>query len=227
MTDFGDALRGLEQRTEAALGTLEHAGRWAEALAIYQSAGAEVDALAIPRDDPAFKSARRLRAYLLLREANALRALGRPAEAQPLAERELSAAMASGDRLSMARAMLSLGATCLANGEAERGQRLLDDARPMFEHVDDREHREGLGWWHIVQADLGNRGLLPRPPEHALAAAAEALAILRPLRNWPGIARAYAARARACERLGDTAAARQARAAEQMAAALIGRDPHG
>jgi tetratricopeptide (TPR) repeat protein len=212
----------IEKRTEAALGELEHEGRWAEALAIYAGAGAEVDALGIPRADPAYKPARRLRAYLYLREANALRALGRHAEAAPLADKELSAAMASGDHLSIARAMFSLGTTCVANGETERGLKLLADSKPMFAHHEDDDHRQGLGWWHVVMADLNNLGLHPALPQQALADADEALSILRPLKNWPGIARAHLARAAALERLGDSDSAKVAQTSAQMAQNLAG-----
>ena len=219
-SEYSAALREIEDRTQAALGALEQEGRWPEALAIYAGAGAEVDGLGIPRADPAHKPARRLRAYLYLREANALRALGRHAEATPLADMELSAAMASGDHLSIARAMFSLGTTCIANGERERGLKLLTDAKPMFAHHADDDHRQGLGWWHIVMADLSNGGFSDAPPQQALADADEALSILRPLKNWTGIARAHLARAAALERLGDTEGARVARTAARMAEAI-------
>jgi tetratricopeptide (TPR) repeat protein len=221
MPDFTAQLHELEVRTESALGALEQNDRWAEALEIYCSAGTEVDALRVPRPDPAYKPARQLRAYLYLREANALRALGRQAEAAPLGDLELSAAMASGNRLSIARAMFSLGSTCVANGEIERGLKLLDDARPMSEHNADPAHRQGLGWWYLIQADIGNTGLVRTAPEYALQASERALSFLRPLENWPGIARAHAARARAYERLGNAAAARVAHAAEQMAQEVL------
>ena len=221
MADAHAALSELEKRTDAALGSLEQTGQWAEALEIYQAAGAEVEALGVKRGDPTYRAARKLRAYLYLREANALRALGRHAEASPLASQELSAAMASGHHLTIARAMFSLGSTCLANGEVERGLKLLDDARPMFEHGEDAEHRQGLGWWYIIQADIGNGGLIAAAPEQALKAADQALAILRPLENWPGVIRAHAARARAYERMGEGEAARVARAAEKMAEAML------
>lgn len=217
---FDAALTELEQRTDEALGRLEQNGQWAEALARYQAAGAELEALGIPRRDPAHKAARRLRAFLYLREANALRALGRHAEARPLADAELSAAMASGDRLSIARAMFSLGSTCVANGEIERGLKLLADAGPMFAHHDDPEHRQGLGWWHIIQADLSNMGVSRTPPDEALKEADAALAILRPLENWSGVARAHQARAGALTRLEQPAEARVALAAGRMAGAL-------
>jgi hypothetical protein len=217
---YSDALADLEQRTDEALGHLEQNGQWAEALARYQAAGAELDALAIPRADAAYKPARRLQAFLYLRQANALRALGRHAEAQPLADLELSAAMASGDRLSISRAMFSLGTTCVANGEVARGLKLLADAGPMFAHHDDVEHREGLGWWHIIQADLSNLNISPAAPDQALKDAEAALALLRPLENWPGVSRAHLARAAALTRLDRPAEARVAETAGRMAEAL-------
>jgi hypothetical protein len=157
---------------------------------------------------------------LYLREANALRALGRHAEAAPLADMELSAAMASGDHLSIARAMFSLGTTCIANGDTERGLKLLADSKPMFAHHADDDHRQGLGWWHVVMADLSNGGFSAAPPQQALADADEALSLLRPLKNWPGITRAHLARAAALERLGDEAGAKVARTAAGMAQAV-------
>ncbi len=227
MTDPATQLGELEHRTHQALGTLEQDNRWEEALAIYRAAGAEADALVqgVPRSDPLYRPARKRRAYLYLREANALRALGREAEAAPLGELELSAAMASGEGLSIARAMFSLGTSCLVNGQPERGLKLIEQSKPMFEHVDDPEYRQGLGWWYIVQADLSAAGLVPTSAEYALECAQTALAILRPLHNWPGIARAHAARAHAYQRLGDTRAAQVARTAEQMALALVPKKP--
>src|SRR5687767_15166750 len=131
MSDLATQLGELENSTHAALGTLEQDNRWPEALEIYRTAGAQVDALTqgLPRTDPLYRPARKLRAYLYLREANALRALGREAEAAPLAELELSAAMASGEGLSIARAMFSLGTTCLVNGQPERGLQLIDQSK--------------------------------------------------------------------------------------------------
>lgn len=223
MTDPATRLGEIAQRSEAALGTLEQDNRWEEALAIYHATGAEVDALTqgLSRKDPLYRPAKKLRAYLYLREGNALRALGRPAEAAPLAELELSAAMGTGEGLTIARAMFSLGTTCLVNGQQERGLKLIEQSKPMFEHVDDPEFKQGLGWWYLVQADLSAAGLVDSSPQYALECAHKAFTILRPLQNWPGVARAHAARAAAYDRLGDERAARVARSAEQMALALL------
>ena len=221
LTDFAAQLHELEQRTDAALGSLEQDEKWAEALAVYRAAGVEVDALDIPRPDAAYKDARRIRAYLYLREANALRALGRSAEADPLGHLELEAAMASGDSITIARSMFSLGSTYLANGDLERGMKFMDASKPMFEHKDAHDHRQGLGWWYLIQADISNGGLARTGPQYAREMANTALEILRPLDNWPGIARAHAARAKACERSGDLETAKLARAAQKMAEEMM------
>jgi tetratricopeptide (TPR) repeat protein len=225
LSDFQTLLHSLQQRTDETLDTLERENRWAEALELYHAAGAEVDALDIPRNDlayrDAYREARRVRAYLYLREANALRALGRPAEATTLGEKELEAALASGDGITIARSMFSLGGTYLANGDVERGLKFLDDSKPMFEHGDDYDHRQGLGWWYIIQADIRNAGLVADAPEAIIALADKALEILRPLKNWPGVARAHEARAKTFDRMGNTDAARVARTAQKMAEDML------
>lgn len=223
--DFETALKDLQARTDSTLEALEQDHRWAEALEMYQLAGAEVDALPIPRGDPkykgAYREAKRVRAYLYLREANALRALGRPQEAAALGEKEVEAAWASGDMITIARSTFSLGGTCLANGEMERGLKLLDDSKGMFEHGQGEDFQQGLGWWYIIQADIRNNGMVPDSLEATLQLANQALELLRPLKNWPGIARAHAARASVYDKLNNAEQARLARAAEQMAQSLM------
>lgn len=225
MTDFESTLKDLQARADSTVEALEQDNRWAEALEMYQLAGAEVEALPIPRGDAnykgAYREAKRVRAYLYMREANALRALGRPREAAALGEKEVEAAWASGDMITIARSTFSLGGTCLANGEMERGLKLLDDSKGMFEHGAGEDFQQGLGWWHIIQADIRNNGMVSDAPEATLALADKALELLRPLKNWPGVARAHAARAQAFEKLNNAEQVRLARAAEQMALSLM------
>ncbi len=64
MPDFEAQLKALGQRTDDALGSLEQHDQWAEALAIYRTAGAEVEALGLRRGDSAYKAAQKVRAYL-------------------------------------------------------------------------------------------------------------------------------------------------------------------
>jgi hypothetical protein len=55
----------------------------------------------------------------------------------------------------------------------------------------------------ILQADLSAAGLIKREPVELVEIASRALDILAPIQNWPGVARAYAARASAHEKCGD------------------------
>ena len=54
---------------------------------------------------------------------------------------------------------------------------------------------------------MANAGLIEKEPGEVLEMADTALALLTPIENWPGVARGYAARAVADDRLGNTEAA--------------------
>ena len=102
---------------------------------------------------------------------------------------------------------MSNGTNLIVGGEIQRGLSLIKEARSLFEQGQSYDYRQGLGWYWILQADLGNAGLLGEQGPEATAAADRALEILLPLENWPGVARAHAARAQALESLGDSTAA--------------------
>jgi hypothetical protein len=70
-----------------------------------------------------------------------------------------------------------------------------------------------------------NAGLLTWDARDVTEAAERALSILQPIENWPGVARAYGARAQARERLGDAVAAEADRAAQRDAEAKIAPQP--
>lgn len=219
------SLSEIEHRTEDALTALEQAERWDEALEVYRAAGEEVDNFVFSRKDPnekqAYREAKRIRSYLYMREANAYRALGRPQDAVKPSELSLETALASGDGISIARAMFSLGTTYMASGDKERGLKHFNDSKGMFEHATDEDHQQGLGWWYIIKADLRNKGYIEGPPQMALEAANKALELLRPLKNWPGVARAHEARAAAYDHMGDTHNAELARTAQKMAQEMV------
>ena len=90
-------------------------------------------------------------------------------------------------------------------------------ARDLFECGDSYDHQQGLGWYWILQADLTNAGMLSGEPAEVLAMAQRALEILEPIENWPGVARAYAARAAAHAQLGEEEAAAYDRLQQQAA----------
>jgi hypothetical protein len=133
-----------------------------------------------------------------------------------LSELEIAAARASDDQITLARSLMSNGTNHIVIGKIEQGMELLEEARPLFESGDSYDHKQGLGWYWVLQADLMNAVLIAGGPSEVSETIDRALAILLSIENWPGVARAYAARAQAHERLGDSIAAAADREAQQQ-----------
>ncbi len=205
MTSIADRIRQCEERADKALWSLEVPGRSAEALAVYEQASADLEQVLAQCEPAAEREAQRALAYCLMRQGNMLRVLGRAEDAARVSEREIAAARASGDALTLARSLMSHGTNVLVSGGRERGLALLSEAQDLFARGDGSDFRQGLGWCWILRADLINAGLISGDPAGVATAAGRALEALLPIDNWPGIARAYAARAKARERLGDAA----------------------
>lgn len=122
----------------------------------------------------------------------------------------------------MARTLISYGATLLTTGEKERGLALLEEARRLFEQNASADYRQGLGWYWILQADLAHAGITQREPAEVIAFADTALHLLLPIKNWPGVARVYAVRARANKNLGNLKAAADDSTEQAKYQALVG-----
>ena len=207
MSETLTVIKQYEDRLENALWSLEVPGDLDGALAVYQAVETDLEVLSISPDYPAYSECQRVLAYCLLRQSNILRQLGQTVEALALGEREIAAARASGDKLTLARSLMSNGTNLIVGGEMDRGLSMVEEARTLFEVGDGDEFKQGLGWYWILRADLGNAGLVDFQAEAVVNAADQAIVILMPLENWPGVARAYAARAQAYDSLGDEAAA--------------------
>jgi hypothetical protein len=147
-----------------------------------------------------------------------------PQEALALAEREMVAARASGDDVALARSLLSNGANQIVAGEAGSGPDLLEEARGLLESGASYDHQQGLGWYWILQAELANAGLVEQELTRVVEAAERALEVLTPIENWPGVARAYAARADAHERMGNEGAAAEDRREQKRYEGLVGSE---
>jgi tetratricopeptide (TPR) repeat protein len=221
MMETLEKIRQFEEQIEGALRSLEMTGKIEEALAAYQHVEAKLEALGITAGYPVYAEYQRVLAYCLMRQGNLLRQLGQPHEAMSLSEREIAAARASGDQITLARSLMSNGTNQLVAGHIERGVGLLDEARSLFESGDSYDHRQGLGWYWVLQADLLNAGLVPGETSVVIDAADRALALLLPIENWPGVARAYAARAQAHERQGDSTAASADQEARQRYEGMV------
>ena len=207
-----------EHLIEEALWESERDGLLDEALEVYRDAIEALTAMSV--DDPDLDG-RRLQtlSYAWMRLANGRRQQGSVDEARRADDEGLRAARRAGDSLALGRALLSAAGTGFAEGDGRRGTQLLEQARGEFQKSDDVDHIQGLGWCHVLIADVGNAGLLPLAPDEVVEATNEALQLLEPIENWPGIARAHAAKAVALEAQGDHQAAlderRSAEAAEE------------
>lgn len=214
MTDKEASIQQLEEKIDHTLWSLERRDDIDRALAVYRRVEAKLMSLDIPRNGPNYIQQQRVLAYCLMRQGNVLRQLGRPQEALALSQREITAARASGDDIALARSLMSAGVNHIVSGQIEQGRQMLDDASALFERGDSDDHQQGLGWYWIVQADLINGGVLEEAASEAISAATQALEILMPIENWAGVARAYAARARTHDAIGEAAAAAMDRKAQ-------------
>jgi tetratricopeptide (TPR) repeat protein len=203
MNGIMDELQKIENQIERALWTFEMQGRIDKALEIYQQAEANLVDLSITTADAAYSEQQRVIAYCLMRQGNIFRQREEHREALDLSEREIAAARASKDEIMLARSLMSNGTNRLVTGEIERGLELLEESRALFERGESYDHQQGTGWYWILQADLGNAGIIEMEPGEVLEIAERILATLEPIENWVGVARAYAARATANDRIGD------------------------
>jgi len=207
MDNIVDTISAYEQEIESALESYEQNEKLGEALQVYQTVESRLLDLDLPPDHPAYPRMQAVLAYCLLREGNILRQSGQTQEAMQMSEREISAARNSGDDITIARSLMSYGTTLIGQGNLDGGMPSIEEARHHFESGDSYDHRQGLGWYWILRADIANAGLQEIDPTEVLAFADNAIAILEPIENWPGVSRAYAARAVAHESLADPAAA--------------------
>ncbi len=216
MPSISDTIQALEQEIEAALEQYEMQEQLQPALAAYRSVEEKLNNLEIAPGQPDYPALQSALAYCLMREGNILRQSGQADEANRINKREIAAARASGNPLTLGRSLISSGATQILTGEKEQGLASLEEARAHFESEASYDFRQGLGWYWILQADLANAGLVDQPPQKAIHAANQALEILTPIENWPGVVRAYEARAKAHEHLGNLKDAEADRLASQQ-----------
>jgi tetratricopeptide (TPR) repeat protein len=216
MTELSEKIKEIENQIEAALWDSEVNEELEKALQAYQAAEGKLEALGIGVDNPAYADQQRVLSYCLMRQGNILRQLDKPQEALELGKREIAAARAAGDEITLGRSLMSNGTNLIVAGKMDEGSKLLDNARQAFEKGESYDHKQGLGWYWILQADLANAGLVKRKPTEVIEIATRALKILAPIENWPGVARGYAARAIAREKLEDKEGAAKDRREQEV-----------
>lgn len=200
-------LEEIENQIEEALWSLEMHVEKEKALEIYLEAETKLDELALTMEKSAFYEQQRVLSYCLMRQGNLLRQMGKSEEALAISEREIAAARGSENEIALARSLMSNGVNYIVAGGLAKGNELLEKACGLFESGDSYDHQQGLGWHWIIQADLVNAGMIEKEPAEVIEISTRALEILKPIENWPGVARAYAARAIAQEKMGNGEAA--------------------
>ncbi len=221
MSENLDKVKAIENQIEAALWDAEVSEELEKALDAYQDAEAKLTALELEAGNPAYAEQQRVLSYCLMRQGNILRMLQRPQDALEIGMREITAARASGDEIALGRSLMSTGTNLIVAAKVKEGLTLLDGARVVFENGDSDDHKQGLGWYWILQADLANADLIVKQPAEVVEIASRALKVLEPIENWPGVARGYAARAQARQELGDAAGAAKDRQEQKLAESKI------
>ncbi len=204
MTEPSQAIQAIEQQIDKALWDLEIKEQLDPALKVYHESEVQLLELHLAPGDPSYADQQRVLAYCLMRQGNILRQEGKPQAALELGEREVAAAQASGDQITQSRALMSYGTNLIVAGKVEQGLPLIEEARQLLERGDSYDHKQGLGWYWILQVDLANAGMVKKDPVEIVEMARRALDILLPIENWPGVAHAYAGLAKAHEKLGET-----------------------
>lgn len=215
-------IQQCEEKMEDALHAYEQKEQLDSALAVYRTVETDLLVLDLQPGEPHYPKQQAALAYALMRQANILRQQGQAEDAAVLSQREIAAAREAGDPLTLARSLMSFGITLIANGQVEEGMSHFAESGSLFAQEDGAEFRQGLGWHWIIRADLVNGGFIEAEPEVVITYANDALEILTPLENWPGIARAYGARVAAFEKLGNEQAAQADRECQQEAELRIG-----
>jgi tetratricopeptide (TPR) repeat protein len=203
MTEPSQAITAIEKQIDKALWDLEIKEQLGPALKVYQESEVQLMKLGITPGDQAYANQQRVLAYCLMRQGNILRQVGKPQQALELGEREVAAARASGDQITISRSLMSYGTNLIVAGKLEQGLTYLEDAHHILENGDSHDQKQGLGWYWILQVDLANAGMVKKEPAEVVEMAKRALDILQPIENWPGVARAYAGLAKAHEKLGE------------------------
>ncbi|WP_442600166.1 hypothetical protein [Neobacillus sp. D3-1R] len=186
---MSDKLLSLEKRLEESLILYEQTGKYDMALEQYKQVETDVCKMIEHKMVPT-NEAYKLLAQCYLRQAGMLRQLGRIEEANVINKKEIESARLSDSTIAYAQSLFSTGINLLSNRQMEEGLSLLNEAKKSFEDGDTYDHKQGVGWYWIILADLGNKGLIKVDPDEIIKYANHAIEILTPIQNLPGISRA-------------------------------------
>ena len=135
-----------------------------------------------------------------------------------MGERAVIAGRTSGDDLAVARALLNQAGTLAVQRDPDL-KRVLEEALELFLREESEEHKQGVGWYWLLVADMCDAGLLQGDVDTEIEAAEHAIDALTPIRNWQGISRSHQALERAYAKKGCPKAAERAGKAARHAEA--------
>ena len=127
--EVAQTIQSIEEELETALVRYEQAEDLENALKAYWGLEARLLALALNPGDLQFQAQQRILAAVLMRQANILRQFGRREKAAEVSICELEAARQSSDDLTLARSLVSYGATLIFSGDVEPGLEYLEEGR--------------------------------------------------------------------------------------------------
>ncbi len=183
----------------------EQKGDFGKAAEVYDQLLADVEG-ASPRNELEEKGKNAVTSYLLMRKAGILLETGNVGKGEQLMLRALQCAMQSGDSLVMARAQLGVGVFYASANRSEEGEKLLKSALQSFRKGTDYDSKQGYGW---ALLNLGGfyrkQGKLTFAEENLL----KAIARLKTIKNWVGVASAYEQKIKVDEARGDSELARK------------------
>lgn len=196
-------IQQIEQKIEAALQQYEMKENLDQALEIYLDVEKELMNLQpISKGTQSYLEYNRVLSYVLLRLGNIYRVMKLIDKSVEIGKREIEASRNSGEEVTIARSLLSNGANSFVIGQKELGDKYLKEAYELFSNGETIDHKQGQGWIWLLKGDLIAAEYAEGTSEDIVHYSSEALNILEPIENWPGIVRAYESRANSYHKLG-------------------------
>lgn len=198
-----ELLESCEKEMEEVLQKYEQRNLYHQALEGYLDLEKKILPLIGSMNPEGVHNAYKILAECYLRQGNMYRSLGRQEDAEKCSRKEFECAQLSGNSISVAQSIFSKAVTKLSQREMAEGLGLLEEARKLFASGDTFDHIQGVGWYWIILADIGNAGITDESPKEIIQYSEHALEKLLPIKNWRGVSRAYLARSKAYQKLGE------------------------
>jgi tetratricopeptide (TPR) repeat protein len=180
MSDQNKTIQACQKQLQSAWTQLELRGRLGEALAAYKDVEQRLGKLGLMPFHAEYRLGQQALAACLMRQGDVLVKFKRLEQAVEVRQRQLTAARAAGDLITLAQALTGYGVALLAvesetiiggcgsvEGRVKHAHHALDEAQRLYESGQSEFHSRGLAkYWQQI-ADLQTEGLLPGGSEGA------------------------------------------------------------